>query len=183
MDFRKTEKYNRIYKAIDELYNKKLLSLPKACMRLGISQKTYYNACSHLGYDSIANKKQPNKTELDINQTKRKFLSDDDIKLKSNKIKNKNKPVKIISDNESEDDFIADMRHHKINKYRGGSLYNSENHISKDKSEYLKQLADIMRTNKKNDNEISFEDAISEKVFRKIQRQLINKCYNGSENL
>ena len=45
--------YQEVYRIIGRLYVIDKLSIPKACVKLGISDRTYYNACKRLGFSSV----------------------------------------------------------------------------------------------------------------------------------
>lgn len=51
------EKTVKYYKAlinkVADLYVVDKLSIPKACARLGVTERTYYNACKKLGVESV----------------------------------------------------------------------------------------------------------------------------------
>ena len=50
----KTNQYNKeVYNTIADLYVIDKLSIPKACAKVGITKKTYYNICKKLGHLSI----------------------------------------------------------------------------------------------------------------------------------
>ena len=49
--------YIEVYKEIADLYLIDKLSIPKACAKVKITKKTYYNVCKRLGTPSVATMK------------------------------------------------------------------------------------------------------------------------------
>lgn len=68
MSNEKTIKYHKeVYNTITDLYLYEGLSIPKACAKIPISLKTYYNICKKFNVPSIANNKD---VRLDLMEEK-----------------------------------------------------------------------------------------------------------------
>ena len=80
-----TNYFEEIYKTIADLYIIEKYSIAKACTKLGITPKTYYNICNKLKYSSIATKKDARLNFLAIENNTvpntRIKLSDEEIAI------------------------------------------------------------------------------------------------------